>query len=96
MLTLRAPITVIGDIRGQYQDLYRWLTIAGFPPRQKVLFLGGVVDKEEAGSIDCLALIAAMKLRFPHDVFFIRGIGETLPIKFQPRFRRRNDSAIQS
>ncbi|EYC45688.1 hypothetical protein Y032_0420g1152 [Ancylostoma ceylanicum] len=96
MLTLRAPITVIGDIRGQYQDLHRWLSIAGFPPRQKVLFLGGIIDREEPGSIDCLAFIAAMKVRFPHDVFLIRGMGETLPIKFQPRFRKRNDSAIQS
>ncbi|RCN39013.1 hypothetical protein ANCCAN_15047 [Ancylostoma caninum] len=63
MLTLRAPITVIGDIRGQYQDLHRWLSIAGFPPRQKVLFLGGIVDREELGSIDCLAFVAAMKVR---------------------------------
>ncbi|VDP35575.1 unnamed protein product [Heligmosomoides polygyrus] len=96
MLTLRAPITIIGDIRGQYQDLHRWLCIAGFPPRQKVLFLGGVIDSDEPGSLDCLAFIAAMKVRFPHDVFYIRGIGETLPIRFQPRFRKRNDFAIQS
>ncbi|WKX91850.1 hypothetical protein Q1695_010127 [Nippostrongylus brasiliensis] len=76
MLTLRLPITIIGDIRGRYQDLYRWFSIAGFPPRQKVLFLGNV--------------------RFPHDVFLIRGVCETLKIRFQPRFRQRNDSAIQS
>ncbi|VDM73171.1 unnamed protein product [Strongylus vulgaris] len=64
MLTLRAPITIIGDIRGQYQDLHRWFSIAGFPPRQKVLFLGGLIDKEEPGSIDCLAFVAAMKVSF--------------------------------
>ncbi|CAJ0593760.1 unnamed protein product [Cylicocyclus nassatus] len=64
MLTLRAPITVIGDIRGQYQDLHRWLAVTGFPPRQKVLFLGGVIDREEPGSLDCLAFIAAMKMSF--------------------------------
>ncbi|KAK5984339.1 hypothetical protein GCK32_006756 [Trichostrongylus colubriformis] len=96
MLTLRTPIAIIGDIRGQYQDLHRWLCITGFPPRQKILFLGGVIDSEEPGSLDCLAFIAAMKVRFPHDVFYIRGMGETLPIQFQPRFRRRNDSAVQS
>ncbi|KAE9418142.1 hypothetical protein Angca_008290, partial [Angiostrongylus cantonensis] len=96
MLSLRIPITIIGDIRGQYQDLHRWLCITGFPPRNKVLFLGGVIDPEEPGSLDCLAFIAALKLRFPHDVFLIRGISETLPIIFQPRFRKRSDSAIQS
>ncbi|KAK6037616.1 hypothetical protein COOONC_24880, partial [Cooperia oncophora] len=61
MLTLRTPIAIIGDIRGQYQDLHRWLYITGFPPRQKILFLGGVIDSEEPGSLDCLAFIAAMK-----------------------------------
>ncbi|KAK6017513.1 hypothetical protein OSTOST_16965 [Ostertagia ostertagi] len=110
MLTLRTPIAIIGDIRGQYQDLHRWLYITGFPPRQKILFLGGVIDSEDPGSLDCLAFIAAMKVgffdseafiatglvRFPHDVFYIRGMGEMLPIQFQPRFRRRNDSAVQS
>ncbi|KAJ1371574.1 hypothetical protein KIN20_033548 [Parelaphostrongylus tenuis] len=80
----------------KYQDLHRWLCITGFPPRNKVLFLGGVIDPEEPGSLDCLAFIAALKLRFPHDVFLIRGVGETLPIIFQPRYRERNDSAIQS
>nr|CDJ80678.1 serine/threonine protein phosphatase [Haemonchus contortus] len=63
MLTIRTPIAIIGDIRGQYQDLHRWLCIAGFPPRQKVLFLGGVIDSGEPGSLDCLAFIAAMKAR---------------------------------
>ncbi|KAK5968785.1 hypothetical protein GCK32_009419, partial [Trichostrongylus colubriformis] len=124
MLTLRTPIAIIGDIRGQYQDLHRWLCITGFPPRQKILFLGGVIDSEEPGSLDCLAFIAAMKAGYfssqkasiDSNAFLInsigralrkiprkkqyqlhgKGMGETLPIQFQPRFRRRNDSAVQS
>ncbi|KJH42952.1 phosphoprotein phosphatase 1 domain protein [Dictyocaulus viviparus] len=96
ILILRAPIVIIGDIRGQYQDLHRWLCIVDFPPRSKILFLGGVIDPEEPGSLDCLAFIAAMKVRFPHDVFLIRGMGETLPIVFHARFRGLNNSAVQS
>ena len=72
LLELKPPIHVVGDIHGQYDDLLRILKLTGLPPKCNYLFLGDYVDRGDY-SIEVLALLFSLKIKFPDHVFLIRG-----------------------
>ncbi|CAJ0579669.1 unnamed protein product, partial [Mesorhabditis spiculigera] len=77
-MSLPGPLMIIGDLRGQYLDFHRWLDFIRFEGgRTRFLFLGNVVDQRHPGSIDCLALVCALKLKFPRCVYYLRGMNES-------------------
>ncbi|CAA86861.3 Serine/threonine specific protein phosphatases domain-containing protein [Caenorhabditis elegans] len=96
LLQIEADITVIGDIRGRYADLHRWLQLTGWPPHNRILFLGGILDSGESGSVECLALICSLKCRFPKHVFILRGEPETSPFRMSTRLHPVITRAVQS
>uniref|UniRef100_A0A1I7X0W8 Metallophos domain-containing protein n=1 Tax=Heterorhabditis bacteriophora TaxID=37862 RepID=A0A1I7X0W8_HETBA len=62
LLKITPPVAIIGDIRGSYPDLHRWLSVVGWPTHTRLLFLGNILDKDNPGSLECIALIAALKV----------------------------------
>jgi protein phosphatase len=77
MLKLKSPIYVLGDIHGNFEDLsyfMQQLVLFGdfeFCP-YSVLFLGDYVDRG-IWSVECTALLLALKVMAPEKCFLLRG-----------------------
>lgn len=72
VMRLNDPITVCGDIHGQYYDLLKLLEIGGDPKEQQYLFLGDYVDRGCFGCEVALYLFA-FKIKHPDTFFMLRG-----------------------
>ncbi|KRX00376.1 hypothetical protein PPERSA_08882 [Pseudocohnilembus persalinus] len=72
LLHIQDPLTVVGDIHGQFYDLLKILEVGGNPEQQKYLFLGDFVDRGSF-SIEVLILLYSIKLCYPETVYFLRG-----------------------
>jgi serine/threonine-protein phosphatase PP1 catalytic subunit len=72
LLKVDGTFFIFGDIHGQYDDLLRFLELTGLPPKSRLIFLGDYVDRGDY-SVEVVALLFALKIKFPNHVFIIRG-----------------------
>ena len=72
LLKLKDPVTVVGDIHGQFYDFVKMLDVGGDPENTKYLFLGDYVDRGSF-SVEVVLLVYAIKLNYPKTVFLLRG-----------------------
>jgi serine/threonine-protein phosphatase 2B catalytic subunit len=87
VLETEAPITIVGDLHGQFFDLVHMLGKAGEPgPDNRYLFLGDFVDRG-CFSTEVLLYLCALKLTFPHDVLMLRGNHECRLLAEKYNFR---------
>ena len=72
IVEIEQPVTIVGDIHGQFYDLITILSLGGERATTRYLFLGDYVDRGQF-QCECIFLLFALKIKYPQNITLLRG-----------------------
>jgi serine/threonine-protein phosphatase PPG1 len=76
VVSVRSPVTIVGDVHGQFYDVLELFRVCGECPNTNYIFTGSYVNRGYF-SVQTLTLLLLLKLRYPERITLLRGAHET-------------------
>ncbi|KAI9261231.1 Metallo-dependent phosphatase-like protein [Helicostylum pulchrum] len=76
VVPVNAPVTLCGDIHGQFYDLIKIFEVGGDLPNTSYIFMGDFVDRGRY-SLETLTLLLLYKIKYPDRITLTRGNHES-------------------
>jgi len=78
---VKSPVTLVGDIHGQFYDVLELFKIGGYPPATNYVFIGDFVDRGHH-SVETIEFLILLKIKFPSHITLLRGNHESRQVTF--------------